>query len=91
MRSEQIRRDPNHPSYPSGHSCASSAATTVLAHFFPDRAAELTAQRTEAGLSRMYGGLHYRFDVTAAVQLGTSIAQRAIEIDQSEGLLSVLR
>jgi membrane-associated phospholipid phosphatase len=81
---------PNHPSYPSGHTCASSAATTVLAHFFPERAAELTAQRTEAGLSRMYGGLHYRFDITAAAQLGTSIAQRAIMLDQTQGLLSVL-
>ena len=82
---------PNHPAYPSGHTCASSAATTVLAHFFPDRAAELTAQRTEAGLSRMYGGLHYRFDITAAAQLGSAIARRAIEIDQIDGVLSVLR
>jgi hypothetical protein len=82
---------PNHPSYPSGHSCASSAATTVLAHFFPERAAELTAQRTEAGLSRMYAGLHYRFDITAAAQLGSAIARRAIEIDQTDGLLSRLQ
>lgn len=82
---------PNHPSYPSGHSCASSAATTVLAYFFPDKVAELAAQLTEAGLSRMYGGLHYRFDITAGVQLGTSVAQWAIGIDQSEGLLSVIR
>jgi membrane-associated phospholipid phosphatase len=81
---------PNHPSYPSGHSCISSAATQVLAHFFPAQASDLADQLAEAGLSRMYAGIHYRFDITAAVQIGTAVAELALGIDQSQGLLSVI-
>jgi membrane-associated phospholipid phosphatase len=81
---------PNHPSYPSGHSCNSSAATTVLTHFFPDQAGNLASLLEEAGVSRIYGGIHYEFDITSAVQLGTSVAQLALTIDQSSGLLSVI-
>jgi membrane-associated phospholipid phosphatase len=69
---------PNHPSYPSGHSCVSSAAATVLKSVFPDRAAELDGWVTEAGLSRMYAGIHYRFDITAGQDLGRAVAQWAI-------------
>jgi hypothetical protein len=81
---------PNHPSYPSGHSCGSSAATTVLAHFFPAEAAGLKGKMIEAGFSRMYGGIHYRSDITAGQALGTSIAQLAISLDSTNGLLSVV-
>jgi len=38
----------------------------------------------------MYAGIHYRFDITAAEQLGTTMAQHALGIDQSQGLLSLI-
>ena len=79
---------PNHPSFPSGHSCNASAATTVLSHFFPKYADELRRQMEEAGLSRMYAGIHYRFDIAAGQELGTSVATFAIRFDHEEGLLS---
>jgi hypothetical protein len=82
---------PNHPSYPSGHSCGSAAATTVLAKFFPEQQEELRRQMIQAGNSRIYGGIHYRFDVTAGQDLGKSVARRAIRIDEQRGLLSVLQ
>jgi membrane-associated phospholipid phosphatase len=69
---------PNHPSYPSGHSCVSAAGASVLAHFFPERTTELAGWVTEAGLSRMYAGIHYRFDITAGQDLGRAVAQWAI-------------
>ena len=69
---------PNHPSYPSGHSCVSAAAGTVLAHYFPERATEVQNFVTEAGLSRMLAGIHYRFDITAGQQLGRSVAALAL-------------
>lgn len=82
---------PNHPSYPSGHSCNSAAATTVLAHFFPAHATDLAGQKVAAGLSRMYAGIHYRFDITAGEAIGTSVAQLAIALDESKGMLSAIR
>lgn len=69
---------PNHPSYPSGHSCVSSAAATVLAHVFPERATEVGNWVTEGGLSRMYAGIHYRFDITAGQALGKDVGEWAI-------------
>jgi membrane-associated phospholipid phosphatase len=82
---------PNHPSYPSGHACLSAAATTVLTHFFPKRSGELEDGLEEAGMSRIYGGIHYRFDMTAGQALGVSVAREAIRIDGRNGLLSALR
>ena len=69
---------PNHPSYPSGHSCVSAAAATVLASLFPNETAALASSVTEAGLSRMYAGIHYRFDIDAGRALGDAVAQWAI-------------
>ena len=69
---------PNHPSYPSGHSCVSAAAGHVLAHYFPDKSAELTTWVDDAGLSRIVAGIHYRFDITAGKALGTAVANLAI-------------
>lgn len=69
---------PNHPSYPSNHACVSTAAALVLAHFFPQSRAELEAAAAEAGLSRIYAGLHYRFDVDAGEGMGRNVAAAAI-------------
>jgi membrane-associated phospholipid phosphatase len=75
--------EPNHPSYPSGHSCVSSSAAEVLSMFFPERRTNLSAMVTEAGLSRMYAGIHYRFDIEAGQKLGRSVALFAIAADAS--------
>jgi len=72
---------PNHPSYPSGHSCVSSSGAEVISTFFPRKRAQLEAMVTEAGLSRMYGGIHYRFDIEAGQTLGRSVARFAIRAD----------
>ena len=47
---------------------------TVLESMFPAERDRLEALIVEAGLSRMYGGLHYRFDCTAGQDLGRSVA-----------------
>lgn len=69
---------PNFPSYPSAHSCLSSAAAGVLAGAFPSHTAELQAMVEEAGMSRIYAGLHFRFDVKAGQVLGGSVAALAL-------------
>ena len=74
---------PNHPSYPSGHSCVSSSGAAVLASFFPDLTTQLNAMVVEAGLSRMYAGIHYRFDIEAGQTLGRSVARFTIRADAS--------
>ncbi|MDF1504802.1 vanadium-dependent haloperoxidase [Roseisolibacter sp. H3M3-2] len=66
---------PNHPSYPSGHSCITAAYATVLGDVFPDERARLDAMVDEAGMSRVYAGFHFRFDVDAGQVLGRRVAE----------------
>ena len=63
---------PNHPSYPSAHSCISMAAATVLADQFPAEADYVLAAAEEAAESRIWGGIHFR----SAVEDGVTIARR---------------
>jgi hypothetical protein len=81
---------PNHPSYPSGHSCVSSAAATVIGHLFPAEASDVNAQVVDAGLSRIYAGIHYKFDITAGQDLGIAVGQLAIALDEGAGLIAAL-
>jgi membrane-associated phospholipid phosphatase len=74
---------PNYPAYPSGHACLMSSAARVIEHFFPAHATELTSLVTEAGLSRIYAGIHYRFDIDAAWVLGRAVAEWAISHDEA--------
>ncbi len=81
---------PAFPSYTSGHSTFSGAASTILADFFgnDDVAFTLPSEVTgvpersyttfslaaeEAGASRIFGGIHYRFDNTVALATGRSV------------------
>lgn len=65
---------PPFPSYPSGHSAFSWAAARVLGACLPARAAEFDALAGEASLSRLYGGLHWRFDLDAGQAAGEAAA-----------------
>jgi membrane-associated phospholipid phosphatase len=69
---------PNHPSYPSNHSCDSGAAAFVLAALFPAEGAQLIAQAQDAGESRIDAGLHYRFDLEAGLQIARAAAAAAL-------------
>ena len=71
---------PNHPSYPSGHSCIMSSYATVIASVFPEERTRLTAMVEEAGLSRMLGGLHFRFDCVAGQQLGRQVGEQVLRV-----------
>ena len=69
---------PPFPSYVSGHSTTSGAASTVLAGFFPKRTAELAALADEAAVSRLYGGIHFRSDNEVGLRLGRRIGRVAL-------------
>jgi membrane-associated phospholipid phosphatase len=72
---------PPFPSYPSGHSTISSAAAEVFAELFPDSAQVYRDRATDASLSRIYAGVHFRFDVetgdTVGVRVGRAVVLRA--------------
>ena len=76
----------NHPEYPSGHSCFTSAVTRALADFFGTDRVPLTVNSTVTGTTHhfnrlrdvlsettvalIYGGLHFRKSMDDGDQLG---------------------
>jgi len=75
---------PNFPSYTSGHSTFSAAASAVLSYLFPTGASSFAAMRDEAGISRLYGGIHYRSDIDAGKAHGARIATYTLRFAQSD-------
>lgn len=78
---------PNHQSYTSGHSTFSSSAAAVLQAFFGTDAMTFTltgdgrvrdytsfsAAASDAGMSRVFGGIHWQFDNTSGLASGARI------------------
>ena len=69
---------PPFPSYVSGHSSTSGAASVVLAAHFPSAAQRLHAWAREAAASRLYGGIHFRSDNEAGLALGRAAGAIAV-------------
>lgn len=76
---------PNFPSYTSGHSTFSAAAATVLSHIFPEDKAQFDAWAEEAAESRIYGGIHYRFDATVGIETGRLVGNYSVVVAQADG------
>lgn len=77
--------DPSHPSYPAAHACNTAAAAAVLAYLFPKEGKAVEAMADEAGLSRVWAGIHFRSDVDAGLQLGREVAALVIQRAQNDG------
>jgi membrane-associated phospholipid phosphatase len=69
---------PNFPSYTSGHAAFSGAASEVLGDVFPEERTVLRAMAEEAAMSRVYAGIHYRFDSERGLAQGRAIARLAV-------------
>jgi membrane-associated phospholipid phosphatase len=69
---------PNHPSYPSAHACITGAIVSVLIDAFPSERERLEGILTINGLSRVYAGIHYRFDIEAGDEIGRRAAALAL-------------
>ncbi len=76
---------PNFPAYTSGHSTFSAAAATVLGYVFPSETTALDALAKEASESRIYGGIHYRFDCETGLVHGKKVGNYAITKGKSDG------
>ncbi|MFD2034902.1 phosphatase PAP2 family protein [Belliella marina] len=70
---------PNFPAYTSGHSTFSAAGAVVLSYFFPEDQSMFNKYAEEAAMSRVYGGIHYRFDAEVGIEQGRNIGNYAVE------------
>jgi membrane-associated phospholipid phosphatase len=85
---------PPFPSYVSGHSTISAAAAEVMTEYFGDVAFTDTSSKEfgiesrqfksfrdaaqEASISRLYGGIHYRFDLDEGNMLGRRVGEKVV-------------
>lgn len=76
---------PNFPSYVSGHSDFSAAASDVLSYLFPDGATYFAGQAQEAAMSRLYGGIHYPSDISAGLTQGKRIGDYTVRFAKGDG------
>lgn len=70
---------PNFPSYTSGHSTFSGAASTILSYLVPSKAGVFNSMAEEASLSRLYGAIHYRSDIDQGLACGKRVGGFAVE------------
>ena len=91
---EPLIPPPPFPEYPSGHSTQSAAAATTLAGVLGDGAFDdstsislghavrrfpsFMAAAEEAGMSRIYGGIHFEVGTRSGRDLGICIGQRVL-------------
>ena len=80
-----IAGTPNFPSYTSGHSVFSAAASEVLAYIFPEKASLVRGWAEEAAISRVYGGIHWTFDATVGTDQGREVAKFTIDLAKLDG------
>jgi PAP2 superfamily len=66
---------PNHPSYPSAHSTLSGTVAEVLSYFFPEDKSYWNKTAETAGMSRIWGGVHYPIDHLNGLTLGQQVAE----------------
>jgi membrane-associated phospholipid phosphatase len=76
---------PPFPSYVSGHSTTSGAASTVLGVFFREKAQTLAAMAEEAAVSRLYGGIHFESDNEVGLELGRRVGAVAVAAYRARG------
>lgn len=75
---------PNFPSFVSGHSTFSGAASTILGHLIPEKSNLFTEMALEASFSRLYGAIHYRSDCEVGLEMGKKVGSYAIQRAQSD-------
>jgi membrane-associated phospholipid phosphatase len=66
---------PPYPSYPSGYSGLIGAGSTVVGHYFPEVADEMSDRAWEAAASRGWAGIHYVIDDDTALLMGRQVGR----------------
>lgn len=78
---------PRHPSYPSGHSTFSKAASVVLGCLFPDFDADFQLLADNIGWARLWGGVHWRSDHEFGQKVGAAVGKLVIDQLNHTGIL----
>jgi hypothetical protein len=85
---------PNHPEYPSAHSCVTPAGGRVISRFLHGDRIDFTVPSLtglgdryyetvkdleyDVGNARIWGGIHYRFSVEDGIAIGQKVADQVL-------------
>jgi hypothetical protein len=75
---------PAHPSYPAGAGFSWGVAGEILAHFFPQDEPRIRYMQTEALTSRLFAGIHYRFDIDSGLAIARRVADLYAQRDRQD-------
>lgn len=62
----------------------------MLGALFPHEQQRLRAMAYDAGISRLFGGIHYRFDSDVGLKIARDVTRLALESDRGDRLLELL-
>jgi membrane-associated phospholipid phosphatase len=74
---------PFFPAYPSGSAGYAGGVEAIMAYLFPDRADEFKRRAEEQAMSRVYAGIHWKFDAVS-LEGGRQISQLVIDKVKSD-------
>ena len=80
-----VRSTPRDPSFTSGNATCGGAVGEILAFFFPRDAEAMRAEAEGGGVSRLFDGTHWGFDVEAGFAIGRQMAPLFIERARRDG------
>lgn len=76
---------PLFPAYPSGTSGYSGAAGEILSYLYPADEELWRKRAREAGMSRFWGGVHWKIDVPAGLGVGNKVARGVVAYAKKDG------
>ena len=76
---------PAQPSFPSADGCIAGAQAGVLDSLFPSDADFFDARAQEAGVARIWAGIHTRTDVDGGLALGRAVARLVLDRARADG------
>jgi membrane-associated phospholipid phosphatase len=78
-------QSPPFPGYPSGHAAISGVVAELYSYFFPADRAYFQKKAKDAAESRFHGGIHFRSDNDAGLELGKKVATLVIQKVKTHG------
>ncbi|MGH2773587.1 MAG: phosphatase PAP2 family protein, partial [Actinomycetota bacterium] len=76
---------PFFPAYISGHSAYSAAAAEVMSYLYPEDKGFFQKKAAEAGISRLYGGIHWRSDNEQGLAVGRKVGALVVQRAKQDG------
>lgn len=76
---------PFFPAYVSGHATYSGAAAEVMSYLFPQDADAWDKRARQAGLSRIWGGIHWPVDNVYGQRMGRAVGRMVVEHAKADG------